>query len=460
MKLVVASSIPRLTETLINNGYEVTAEAKSTNELQRLFGGTEAPGDILLVTEKMEINGSLINILLEIHTNFPEVRIIFLATGDLTNRFTVNQLYLLASNGIYDLFYGSKITIAKISGLIKNPKLQVDCMNIFEAYKEFNKESGSIAIAVGNDGIAADTIIDNVVAVTSVKPGTGKSFVSSNLAVTLAKYGKKPNGERPKILLLEGDLQTLSVTTLFGTRDEEYNLKKALKVIDEYMAKHDHDANQWFNGAKSEKRFIDRCCLKTSIDNLYILEGHNFDFNDIADCDGSSYYYLVDYLSSQFDEVVIDSNSSLQHPTTDPIMQLSKTLYFVFTTDFNNIKLNVRYQSELAKLGVADKIKYVLNRVLVGEQKQTYTFEYSDKEIIGDKIKIDFEIPLVDMAVILNSTYRHKQLAMDEEFKTLAIRIKFLQLANDVMPLGFLDDIKAQVKALKKNFKKAPKKKN
>lgn len=453
MKLIVASNIPHFKESLVNNGYDVVAEAKSTDELQRLFGSTEALGNILLVTEKMEIKGSLINILLDIHEHFPEVRIIFLATGDLTNRFTVNQLYLLASSGIYDLFYEGKITIGKIKHLIDNPKLQVDCMEIFEAYKENNRDGAPIALALDKDGITADTAKDNVVAVTSVKPGTGKSFVSSNLAVTLARYGKKPDGSRIKVLLLEGDLQTLSVTTLFNARDEEHNLKTALKNIEDYLDSHDHDANQWFTGASNVKKFINQCCLRTSMENLYVLEGHNFDFNDIADCDGEAYYYLVDYLASQFDEVVIDSNSSLQHPTTDPILQLSKTLYFVFTTEFNNIKLNVRYQNELAKLGVADKIKYVLNKTLMGEQKQTYTFEYSDKEIIGDKIKIDYEIPLVDMAVILNSTYRHHQIAMDNEFKTLMVRIKFLQLANDVIPLGHLDDLKQQVKTLRKQYK-------
>ena len=183
------------------------------------------------------------------------------------------------------------------------------------------------------------------------------------------------------------------------------------------------------------------------------MEGHNFDFNDISELDGESYYYLVDFLSKQFDLIVIDSNSSLQHPTTDPIFQLSKNLYFVYTTDFNNIKLNLRYQNELSKLGVSDKIRYVLNKVLVGEQKENYKFEYTDAEIVGNKIKIDFEIPNVDMSVILNSTYRHKQIAMDTTEKTLAIRIKFLKLAYDIMSLGYLSGIEQEIEELKKNYK-------
>ena len=75
-----------------------------------------------------------------------------------------------------------------------------------------------------------------------MKPGTGKSFVSSNLAVTLAKYATPVDNRAPKVLLLEGDLQTLSVYTLFGVKDEDFNLKAALKEVTAFIE--NHSANE------------------------------------------------------------------------------------------------------------------------------------------------------------------------------------------------------------------------
>lgn len=450
-RLIVASSIKGLAETIAKEGYDVVQSVDTTNDLQRLFGSSEALANTLLVTEKIEQQGSLVNILLDIHEHFPEVRIIFLATGTLENRYTVNQLHMLCSHGIYDLFYEGRITREKIHHLLDNPKESSDCIAIEEKFKEFKDIAPTPIATVIKESIKDETIKNNIVAVTSVKPGTGKSFVSSNLAVTLAKYGKKDDGSKPKVLLLEGDLQTLSVYTLFGIKDEKYNLRAALRMIDTYMEYHSVD--EWFNGAEDIKEFIRHCCLRTSIDNLYILEGHDFDVNETSSCDGASYYYLTMYLATLYDQIVIDSNSSLQHATTDPILQLSKTLYFVFTTDFNNLKLNVRYQDELANLGVKDKVKYVLNKALFGEQKLNYTFEYDDKEIVGNKLRIDYEIPLVDMAVILNSTYKHEMLAMDNTPKTLFVREKFIRLANDVMPLGDIDEFVNEIEILKKKLK-------
>lgn len=220
MKIIVASSIPNFAEAISDMGYTVVSSVTSTNELQRLFGSTEAVGDVLIATERIEIDTPLIYVLKDIHEHFPGVRIIYLTNGDLENKFTVNQLYTLADMGIYDLFYSGKITSSMIKELIENPRLKIDCAPIYEAYKKMDNSATAIMVTEDGRSISEETIRDNVFAVTSVKPGTGKSFVSSNLAVTIARYGKKEDGQKPKVLLLEGDLQTLSVTTLFGIKDD------------------------------------------------------------------------------------------------------------------------------------------------------------------------------------------------------------------------------------------------
>ena len=457
MKLIVATDIKNLVEVMKKKGFNIVCDTNSFSELQRIFSSSEAIGDTLLITENIKADTSIINGLIKIHSDFPDLRIIFLASETLTDPYTVNRLYTLASHGIYDLYFNKTVDVNIINDLLNNPKTKADCGPIFIAYqKNVIPEPEAKKVLEPESTIVLDrTKIDNVVAVTSVKPGTGKSYVSSNLAVTLAKYGKIINEDRePKILLLEGDLQTLSVSTLFGIKDSEFNLKEVLIKIQKFMDENNHSEKRWYEGASDIKQFARRCCLRTNIDNLFILEGHDFDITDLCMVSGEAFFYLIRYLATQFDQIVIDSNSSLQHPTTDPILQCSKTLYFVYTTDFNNIKLNIRYAEELANMGVSNKIKHVLNKVLVGEQKDSYTFKYSDDEIIGGKIKTDFEIPLVDMAVILNSTYKHVQLCLDNTFKTIPTRIAFLQLANSVMPLRAPVDLEVQIEDLKKQYKK------
>ena len=461
MKMIVASSLDRLTDRLRNEGINVVCSTDSFPELQRIFGSSEAIGDTLLISEKINQEGSIIAGLIKIHEDFPELRIIFLASGTLDDPFTVNRLHALASHGIYDLYYGGTITIEGIVSLVRNPKTKAECNDIFIQYA---KNKIPEAVARGEDQTETSIMLDrtirnNVVGVTSVKPGTGKSIVASNLAVTLAKYGKIQGEDRaPKILLLEGDLQTLSVSTFFGIKDEEYNLKNALFQIQEYFENNNYDYKRWYEGASDVKAFVKRCCRRTNVENLFVLEGHDFNITDIELVSSASFFYLVNYLSTQYDEIVIDCNSSLQHPTTDAILQICKNLYYVYTTEFNNLKLNLRYIDEFKNLGISNKVKYVLNKALVGEQKDSYSFEYSDKELVSGRINIDFEIPLVDMAVILNSTYRHVQLCSDNTAKTLPVRIAFLELANSVMPLKAPEEIENEIEELKKHYKGKKKK--
>lgn len=449
MKLIVASEIQSLINYLEKNNYPIVAKVDNVQDLERLFGSTVAVGDTLLITEKVKTRGSLAATILNIHQHFPEVRIIFFANGDLTNPFTVNQLYSLASAGIYDLFYGGKISTDDVEDMLRNPRLKIDCQDIFDAYS-------TEKVVIKTEKEVRNVTKNNVFAVTSVKPGTGKSFVSSNLAVTLAKYATPVDNRAPKVLLLEGDLQTLSVYTLFGVKDEDFNLKAALKEVTAFIE--NHSANEWFRGAEDEKNLIRRCCLRTSVENLYVLEGHDFDFNDISECNSAAYYYLLDYLSSYFDYVIVDCNSSFQHPTTDPIFQLAKKIYFVYTTDFNNIKLNIKFLDKIEMFGITDKVRYVLNRTLVGEQKKTFTFQYGDEEIIANKLRIDFRIPLMDMAVVYNSTYNHRQIALDETAKTLPARLQFIRLANDITSLTNLEAIYGEVALLEKEYGKKIKK--
>ena len=62
------------------------------------------------------------------------------------------------------------------------------------------------------------------------------------------------------------------------------------------------------------------------------------------------------------------------------------------------------------------------------------------------------------MAVVYNSTYNHRQIALDETVKTLPARLQFIRLANDITSLTNLEAIYGEVALLEKEYGKKIKK--
>lgn len=455
IKIALATTIKGLDKALRSiKKYQIVSSVTNMIELQNIMINTSDSFDLLIVSEKIDGTGSVSQIIQDIKKENPSLRIIYISSGNLQSEYYIEQYYELIKSGIYDIYYGNGLSLDKLINMIDNPKDKTDCQEISEA-KEILKSRDEMVQIEEDPLLIADNDAkrDNVYLVTSVKPGTGKSFVSSNLACTLAKYGKtKVNGEKPRVLLVEGDLQTLSVSTLFGIKNDEFNLNKALDKINLFMSSHTLD--DWYSEKGNDiKHFIDKCCIQTSqISNLYVMESHDFGFDEIYNIEPSDYYYLIDYLSSCFDLVVIDANSSLQHKTTDPLFQLSKYIYFVLTTDYNNVRLNIKSKNAIEELGVEDKTRYVLNKALSNVQQKEFaaTFDYTDEEILNGKFQINYKIPLVDISMMYNSTYHHIPITLNSEFSTLLARIKFINIAKDIYPLENIDAIFKEINDLKK----------
>lgn len=461
MKLVIATKVQGLSNALKSRDtYDIVDVVEDSGILVNYFTNNNDV-DTLLVTEKIDGRGSITDILIKIKSENPLLRIVYLSNARLDSEYYIEQLFNLVKNNIFDIYYGTSIDLTEICNLINHPRTREDCKEIIKAKEEIERNrlpqsyiTDEIKQEVSKSYEAVQgSVCDNVYLVSSVKPGTGKSFVASNLACTLANNSKRnPDGRKPRILLLEGDLQTLSVSTIFGIKDDARNLTVALENIHNYLGRHSLD--EWYSGMSGQvKNAINECCIKVEgIEGLYVLEGHDFSFNDMSRITPSDYYYLVEYLSSCFDIVIVDANSSLQHKTTDPLLQLSRRIYLVLTTDYDNITLNLRYRDALNKLGVLHKTKYILNKTIIGEDKKKFLddFKFTDEDILSNKINIDYKIPFVDIAVIYNSTYEHNPIVLDKTFATLIARIKFLEIAKDIHPLENIDSYFKEIEDLKR----------
>lgn len=448
MKLIIASSVPHLADAIERKGkYDVVA--KITNIADLSFSMNREI-DCLLVTEKVEVRQNLTDDLIRIKNEYPLLRIVYLGASELNNEYNIRQSYEFYNNGIYDLYYHRNVQLNDIIDLLDHPRSKGSCSHIVEKYKALNNSQKNRNVGVVEDAIE-DLSRNNVYVFTSAKPGTGKSFIASNVAATIAKYGKKPDGSNPKVLLVEGDLQNLSVSTLFGIQNKYHNLSLCLNAVQQFME--EHSVDDW-NSAQSMdvKNEIKLSCVNSGVlNNLDIIESHDFSFDDFQSVDPSAYYYLVDYLSTLYDVVIVDGNTSIQHKTTDPLYQLSHTLYFVFTTEYSNLQRNIEFANFLKSINVAHKVKYILNKTLTDKD---HKMPFTDDELIDDHFTVNYRVPMIDFSVIYNATYNHKPIAVEKNFATLPARLTFLKIANDIVRLQNLKEIMNEVDDLKKEVSK------
>lgn len=295
--------------------------------------------------------------------------------------------------------------------------------------------------------------MSNIIVVSSAKAGSGKSFVSTNLATILALHGqkKKNTGEKPSVLLVEGDLQTLSVGTLFGVSKTEFNLKNALKRISSIV---DEQGNIIGTPAQQQEvqKFIQNCCLMANekIPNLAVIVSSEFSLVEREAVSPFHYYYLIKVLSMMFDIVIVDSNSAIEHKTTGPVLQEARDVFVVVTADYDGVRIAEKTENEYALFNINDKIHYVLNKCFTKQQlsssDETNTFNPED---YFDKDKIIAKIPYIDQVVQYNSIYKHQPLVMRRIPQTLMARMAFTKLASNVWPMANYGSLKAEARALR-----------
>ena len=159
---------------------------------------------------------------------------------------------------------------------------------------------------------------------------------------------------------------------------------------------------------------------------------------------------------SAFDVVVIDMNSSLDHRTTGPILELASHIYFLIDPDYNNIKNNLRYQKQIEELGISGKINYVLNKDIPEDKLFVYTqdLDYAISEFDNIGLDITNKIPMVDTSVISNRNFRGTPLVLDTTPATREIKKALLKVCNENWKIDYNAVREADGTVKKKDDKK------
>jgi len=458
-RVLLATSEPKLNEAIkknVNNfGIEIIGIAD--NELVFQSCLKQNIPDIILISKRFEFNNlSVVDYIIRLHNNLPNIRIIYLA-GQLNDFDVIKQkeLMKLIESGIYDIYTEKVISMPLIKQMLAFSKKYEDVAHLNQIkgelpdYQEFDEieiEDDNPDDEIIDIDIDFNKVYDNVIVVSSIKPGTGKTFISSNLAMALSKNGtRKPNQERPKIAYIEADLQNLSVGTILALKNQKNYLKEVLTAIGSLF-----DENNKIHVTLNKKKQVDDLILNSfqqymSVKDLYSLAGSHFLPQEILKIKDVYYNYLIDVVSQNFDIVIIDTNSSLTNTTSLPLLNLCKYAFFIINLDYNNIKNNGRYQKYLTEIGLRDKIFYILNEDIQLENRSLLgipTFEdlICDSELLEKTgLKLLGKIPAIPKEIFFNRLYDGRPIILDNTEFTLKTRLEISKIANNIWPLDNLE---------------------
>lgn len=457
----------RIYKVLSATGIEALDKGISTLESCEVVGISKGRSDlyddidiykpqIVIVSDWLNGNNSVPDLLRDLKRQNHYVRFIYLAGQlDPRNQTRIDELGRLVLSGIYDICISKDINLEVIDNLIKNPKeeeavsfLAKNILNSSEP-EEFVKED-EVLSGLSQAGSMIKGTMDNVIVFTSIKPGTGKSFLSVNAACAIAKYGKRnEDGEKPKVALIEADLQTLSIGTILNIKeDKKKNMKSAMEAISTIFDKGNMIGDD--NSVYLVNKVIKECMQPyEKLDNLFVLTGSTLTPEEVDSLKISAeyYIYLLDVIRKEYDIVIIDTNSSMFHITTYPLLQKAKECYYILNLDINNIRNNLRYYNTLKKLELTGKIRWVLNENIENNKKFNdqgagiEKLSFTADEFEENYFKLTAKIPSVPKVVFLNRIYDGTPIVLDENVSyTRDVKNALIEMASRIWPIDYTEE--------------------
>ena len=424
-RIVIASNNPVIEKTIEKMGIcNVLKCANTLEDASRVAIETKA--EMMFICD---IKGDVYKTCKDVKSYSPDTRIIYVA-GEL-NKDDVAMAGLisdLVQLGVYDICLDATLKKSTLRELLTTTKTYSD-MAKYIIIKEIYESD--VNPYIDEDGAK------NVVIFSSIKPGSGKSFISTNIATAIAKFAKeKKNGEKPKVAIIEGDLQSLSVGTLLQIENPTFNLRTALLEVSRVVNKAGDLVGTEKDQRDVEQRVLDCFNQFNEIPNLYALVGSQLSLRDLHEINSYQYYYLISILVKHFDVIIVDTNSSLEHITTGPLLELAKACYYILDLDINNIRNNIRYRDDLNEL-CRGKVRYILNRDMPKEKGAKYTEElkYGSDDLVASGFNLAARIPMVDLTVMYNHVYNGHPLILDDKPSTLRAREELLTIASQICPL-------------------------
>lgn len=187
----------------------------------------------------------------------------------------------------------------------------------------------------------------NVIMFTSTVSGEGKTFVSSNFAVSAAMLGKK-------VLMMGVDIRRPRLAEVF-------NINPKAEGITSYLC-----------ADESEVAMLDKLIIpSTEVHNLYLLPAGVVPPNPAELLAKSNLEVAVNYLSKKFDYVIMDTAPVGLVSDSIILSRVADAVVYVSRVDYTE-KIAFDYLNSLVKDGKLENVSLVVNGDDVDKRKRTY----------------------------------------------------------------------------------------
>ncbi|HEX3031401.1 MAG TPA: AAA family ATPase [Bacillota bacterium] len=259
--------------------------------------------------------------------------------------------------------------------------------------------------AKGGTKLPIKVLKQQIVTFWSAKPGTGKTFLAINTAVSLASRGAR-------VVIVDGDLVNLSVGVTLNLMDEKRTLERALKC--------DH-INE-----------IEDCLLyHPKFRTLAVLSGSELCRpENYCSVTRENVEKLLEHLRLRFDVIIFDTASDLQTVTTFVALQQATRVILVANQDYAQVFATKRVFSLLNRLNISRGNNFI---VLNGEVEPCRLSKNMIEDMLG--IKVNLVIPSMP-GPVLDSIIDSNPLILHNGSETLLIRKQLQSLADEIFPLS------------------------
>lgn len=195
---------------------------------------------------------------------------------------------------------------------------------------------------------------NKIVLITGPRPGLGKSFVSANLASTLAASGKK-------VVLIDADMRRGTVHTYMGTK-----------------------RGPGLSDVLSERVTLNEALQKPARDGLHVLASGTIPPNPSELLGSPAMTEMLDVLASEHDVIIIDSPPNLAVADSSILAQIAGTTLMVLRADTHPVREVIESIKRLKLVG-ADLRGVVFNMVKqqsrrYGYGRYNYYYAYGSKK--------------------------------------------------------------------------------
>lgn len=254
---------------------------------------------------------------------------------------------------------------------------------------------------------------NKVISIISCNKEEGKSFISNNLAISLARINKK-------VLIIDSDLRKISNKNEIFYLDGVEGLSDFIRSI---------NMEDTLTTLYKTKKYI----MQTQIPNLYVLQNGTITVNSSELLKSENFYLLLTLLKEMYDYIIIDSTSFYENEDCLTISSIADSNIFVLDKKTLNFT-NLNYAKEQILNNNGKILGFILNRTNIKLGKY-----------YGKKIKSKFGLYLEDSSINQNKK------TIDDLITPIAKKIKknnlnkferlHQELRDNILVEDFINDI-------------------